>query len=96
MRKIAVNPGRLLALRRLAGHPVAMLNLFSILVGILVFFGAIVGFIPLFGWFNWFLIPVALFGLVLGTLSSHRSRRNLNLVLLVFCALRLMLGHGVI
>jgi hypothetical protein len=73
-----------------------MINLLSILVGVLVFFGAIVGFIPLFGWFNWFLIPVALFGLVLGALSSHRSGRNLNLILIIFCALRLMLGHGVI
>jgi hypothetical protein len=73
-----------------------MLNLFSILIGVLVFFGAIVGFVPLFGWFNWFLIPVALFGMVVGMLSSCRSGRNLNLVLLIFCALRLMLGHGVI
>jgi hypothetical protein len=73
-----------------------MLNLLSIFVGLLVFFGAIVGFIPLLGWLNWFLIPVALFGLVLGSLSSHRAGRNLNLVLLVFCALRLMLGHGII
>lgn len=73
-----------------------MFNLLSILVGVLVFFGAIVGFIPLLGWLNWLLIPVALFGLVLGALSSHRSGRNLNLVLIVFCAVRLILGHGVI
>jgi len=73
-----------------------MLNLFSILVGVMVFFGAIIGFIPLLGWFNWLLIPLALFGVVLGVLSSHRSGRNLNIVLIVFCALRLMLGGGVI
>ena len=96
MRENAVNLRLLVALRGRAGHPCGMFNLLSILVGVLVFFGAIIGFIPLFGWFNWFLIPVALFGLVLGALSSYRSGRNLNLVLLVFCALRLMLGHGVI
>ena len=71
-----------------------MLNLLSIFVGVLVFFGAIIGFIPFFGWFNWLLIPLALFGVVLGMLSSHRSGRNLNIVLIVFCALRLMIGGG--
>lgn len=73
-----------------------MLNILSILVGIVVFFGAIVGFIPLLGWLNWLLIPLALFGLVLGAVSSHRSGRNLNLVLIIFCAIRLWLGFGVI
>lgn len=77
-------------------HLPGMLNILSIIVGVVVFVCALVGFIPLLGWLNWLLIPVALFGIVLGALSSHNAGRNLNIVLIVFCAVRLFLGGGVI
>ncbi|MDO7844665.1 hypothetical protein [Sphingomonas immobilis] len=73
-----------------------MLNILSILVGVVVFLLALIGFIPLLGWLNWLIIPLALFGIVLGALSSHKSGRNLNIVLIVFCAVRLFLGGGLI
>jgi hypothetical protein len=85
-----------LANRAVRDHLRTMLNILSILVGFAVFIGALIGFIPLLGWLNWLLIPVALLGIVLGALSSHKAGRNLNIVLIVFCAVRLFLGGGII
>jgi len=73
-----------------------MLNIASIVIGIVAFLGALVAFLPLLGWANWLLIPVALVGLVLGVMSKSTAGRNLNIVVLVVCALRLMLGGGII
>ena len=72
-----------------------MLNIASILVGIVALLGAVVAFIPLLGWANWLLIPIAVVGLVLGMMSDRNTGRNFNLVVLVVCALRLMLGGGI-
>ena len=77
-----------------AHHP-AMLNIASIAVGLAALLGAVVAFIPLLGWANWLLIPVALVGVALGALSGKTSGRNFNLVVLVVCILRLMLGGGI-
>ncbi|CAN5754203.1 hypothetical protein U1769_23380 [Sphingomonas sp. ZT3P38] len=73
-----------------------MLNIFSILVGLLVLVLTLIGFIPLLGWLNWLTIPLGIVGLALGALSSSNAGRNLNLVLIIVCALRLFLGGGII
>ena len=73
-----------------------MFNIASIVIGIVAFLGALVAFLPLLGWANWLLIPVALVGLVLGVMSKSTAGRNLNIVVLIVCALRLMLGGGII
>jgi hypothetical protein len=73
-----------------------MLNIFSILVGLLVLVLTLIGFIPLLGWLNWLTIPLGIVGLALGALSSSNAGRNLNLVLIIICALRLFLGGGII
>lgn len=73
-----------------------MFNIASIVIGIVAFLGALVAFLPLLGWANWLLIPVALVGLVLGVMSRSTAGRNLNIVVLIVCALRLMLGGGII
>ncbi len=70
------------------------MNLISILIGIVALAWACVGFVPFLGWMNWFVIPFALIGLGFGVLSSQRGGRNLNLVVIVVGALRLMIGGG--
>ena len=72
-----------------------MLNIVSILVGIVALLGALVAFIPFLGAANWLLIPIALVGAGIGALSGRTSGRNFNLVVLVVCFLRLMLGGGI-
>ncbi len=73
-----------------------MLNIVSILVGLLTLVLGLIAFIPLLGWMNWFVIPIGIVGAVIGMLSSATSGRNLNIVLVIIFALRLSLGGGII
>ncbi|MEN3748878.1 hypothetical protein TPR58_17010 [Sphingomonas sp. HF-S3] len=69
-----------------------MLNLVSILVGLVTFPVMLVALIPLLGWLNYLVIPMALVGTALGALSDSSTGRNLNLVVLVIGFVRLWLG----
>ena len=70
-----------------------MLNILSILVGLLVLLLTLIGFV--FGILNWITIPIGIVGLALGVLSSSNTGRNLNLVLIIICAIRLFIGGGI-
>jgi hypothetical protein len=72
------------------------MNVCSTLLGLMALIIALVGFIPLFGWLNWFAIPLAVVGLVLGLLSQKTSGRNVNLVVLALAIIRLALGGGIL
>lgn len=73
-----------------------MLNIVSILIGLVALLLAIPAFIPLLGLANWLIVPIALVGVVIGMLSSSNTGRNLCLVVLVICIIRLSLGGGII
>lgn len=73
-----------------------MLNILSLLIGVVALFLGVFAFFPLLGWAYWLIVPLALVGLALGQLSSSRSGRNLNLVVIVIGVVRLMLGGGII
>ena len=73
-----------------------MLNILSILIGLVVLLFAVVGFVPLLGWLNWFIIPLGIVGAAVGALSASKAGRNLNIILLIVCALRLFVGGGLL
>jgi len=73
-----------------------MLNILSLLVGTVALALGILAFFPLLGWAYWLIIPIALVGLGLGVVSSRKSGRNLNLVVIVVGVIRLMLGGGIV
>ena len=73
-----------------------MLNLVSILIGVVTLALGLVAFVPLLGWMNWLVIPIGIVGAAVGAMSSTNGGRNLNLVLIVIFGLRLMLGGGII
>ena len=73
-----------------------MLNVLSILVGLLSLLIVIPSQIPLLGWGNWFALPVVVVGIVLGALSRSNAGRNFCLVVFAIAVVRLMLGGGVI
>lgn len=73
-----------------------MLNLVSVLIGLVSLVLALVAFIPLLGWANWFIIPLAVIGAVVGMASSGTAGRNLNIFVIVVGTLRLMLGGGLL
>jgi hypothetical protein len=72
-----------------------MLNLASLVIGVIAFFLAILAFFPFLGAANWIIIPIALVGLLFGILSSSNSGRNLNIIVIVIGVVRLMLGGGI-
>jgi hypothetical protein len=71
-----------------------MLNLLSLAIGAVAIIPLLLALLPFFGWMNWFLLPLPVVGLIVGSLSSGNAGRNLNLVVLIVAVVRLMLGHG--
>jgi hypothetical protein len=72
-----------------------MLNIVSLIIGLVALVFAVIAFIPLLGWANWLIIPLAIVGAVIGMLSASNTGRNLNLFVIVIGILRLMLGGGI-
>jgi len=72
-----------------------MLNLISIVIGLIALAWGLIAFTPFLGWMYWFVLPFAVLGLAIGALSSRNGGRNLNLVVLCVGAVRLMIGHGI-
>ena len=73
-----------------------MLNLVSLIIGIVALVCAAIAFIPLLGWANWLIIPLAVIGAGIGAISGGKAGRNLNLFVIVVGIVRLMIGGGVL
>lgn len=73
-----------------------MLNLISLAIGAIAIIPLLLALMPFFGWMNWFLLPLPVVGLIIGTLSRGNAGRNLNLIVLIVAIVRLMMGHGFI
>lgn len=73
-----------------------MLNLVSLIIGVVALILAVVAFLPLLGWAYWLIIPLALIGAAIGMASSGNAGRNLNLFVIVVGVIRLMLGGGIV
>ena len=74
----------------------AMFNLDSLIIGLVALVLAVIAFIPLLGWANWFIIPLAIIGAVIGMISRGSAGRNLNLFVILIGVVRLILGHGIL
>ncbi len=73
-----------------------MLNIVSLLIGLVALVFGVIAFLPLLGWANWLIIPLAVIGAGIGAVSNSTSGRNLNLVVILIGAVRLMLGGGIL
>jgi hypothetical protein len=73
-----------------------MLNVVSLIIGVVALILALVAFLPLLGWANWLIIPLAIVGAVVGMASRSTTGRNLNLFVIVVGVVRLMLGGGIL
>lgn len=71
-----------------------MLNLISWLIGLVCLVLAIPLQIPVLALGLYIVLPVAVLGAGIGALSSHNGGRNLNLVVILICAVRLMITGG--
>ena len=73
-----------------------MFNVVSLIIGAVALVLALFAFLPLLGWANWFIIPLAIIGTVVGMASSGTAGRNLNIFVIVVGVVRLMLGGGIL
>jgi len=73
-----------------------MLNLVSLLIGLVALICAVIAFLPLLGWANWLIIPLAVIGAAVGLASRSNAGRNLNLFVIIVGVVRLMLGGGLL
>ena len=73
-----------------------MLNILSALIGLVTLLMMIPAVFPLLGALNWLLVPIALFGALIGMMSSRNGGRNFCLLVTAFGALRLFLGGGIL
>lgn len=71
-----------------------MLNIISILIGVITLPLMLVGLIPFLGWVNYAVIVLSVLGAALGAASDSSAGRNFNLILLVVGGVRLFLGGG--
>lgn len=73
-----------------------MLNLVSILIGVVLLVFVLVGLIPFLGWLNWLALVIGAVGVLIGALSRHKAGLVFNIVLLIVAILRLSLGGGIL
>lgn len=73
-----------------------MLNIISILIGIVTLIMAIVAFLPIVAIANWIIVPLAAVGAGIGALSESKSGRNLCVIVMILGIGRLILGGGII
>ncbi|WP_176498078.1 hypothetical protein [Sphingomonas sp. HMP6] len=71
-----------------------IVNIVSVLVGLVALPVALVGLVPFFGIANYLAIPIAVVGAAIGMLSGHKSGRNFNLFVIIVAVIRLFLGGG--
>jgi hypothetical protein len=73
-----------------------MLNLASLIIGVVALICGAVAFLPLLGWAYWLIIPLAVIGAGIGAMSQGTAGRNLNLFVILIGVVRLMLGGGIL
>lgn len=73
-----------------------MLNILSILTGLISLVIVIPATIPLLGWANWLALPLIAIGVALGALSSSNHGRNFCMIVGLIAVVRLSLGGGLI
>lgn len=73
-----------------------MLNVASLIIGVVALLFAVIAFLPLLGWANWLIIPLAVIGAGVGMASRTNTGRNLNLFVILVGVIRLMLGGGIL
>ena len=71
-----------------------MLNLISIIIGVVGLVLAIPALLPIVAWAFYLIIPLAVVGALIGVASQSNTGRNLNLLVIVIGVVRLMITGG--
>lgn len=85
-----------LALPRQQAHLCCMFSILASIIGFIALLLMIPTVLPFLGWANWLIVPIALLGAVIGSLSSSNVGRNFCLIVAALGVLRLFIGGGII
>lgn len=73
-----------------------MINFITRAWGIVVLLLALICLFPMLGWGNWFVIVLAIIGIIISAFTEKRGGMTLNIVALILAFFRLLIGGGVI
>lgn len=73
-----------------------MINLISLVWGVVALFLALICMIQFLGWGNWGVIVLAIIGAIIGAFSSKKGGLYLNIIALLLAFFRLIFGGGII
>jgi uncharacterized membrane protein len=80
--------------RRLVIFDVVM-QILSVLIGLVCAVLLVPGLIPLFGWLQWAVLSGCVLGIIFGSFCQRKIGLTINVAVAVVAALRLFLGGGV-
>lgn len=66
----------------------------SLLLGIICLLAMLVAFIPLLGWLNWIVVPMAVVGLIISSVSNAESGKKICTIVVIVGVIRLAMGGG--
>ncbi|KAB1156322.1 hypothetical protein [Flavobacterium luteum] len=66
----------------------------SLLLGIICLLAMLVAFIPLLGWLNWIVVPMAVVGLIISSVSNAESGKKICTIVVIVGVIRLAIGGG--
>lgn len=72
------------------------MNILSTIWGIVTLLLAVLALFPLLGWANWFIIVLAVIGLIIGAFGERKTGMVLNGVAILIACFRLFIGGGII
>lgn len=73
-----------------------MINFVTRAWGIVVLLLALICLLPMLGWSNWFVIVLAIIGIIGSAFTEKRNGMILNIIALILALFRLIIGGGVI
>ena len=72
------------------------MNIISTIWGIFVLILAILALFPFLGWANWFILVLAVIGLIIGAFGKQKTGMTLNGIAILIACFRLIIGGGII
>jgi hypothetical protein len=72
------------------------MNVISTLWGVITLLLAILALFPFLGWANWFVLILAVIGLIIGAFGQRKTGMVLNGIAILIACFRLFIGGGII
>ncbi|GAA4387420.1 hypothetical protein [Hymenobacter koreensis] len=72
------------------------MNVISTIWGVVVLLLTILALFPFLGWANWFILVLAVIGVIIGAFGKQKTGLILNGIAIVIASIRLIIGGGII